>query len=167
MLKAVHCTMGGNQFLSRDWLGPTLEKAGYKLVVISEWDSADVKFDLNTYKDEMKKCDVCLCPQRVSIQPAKSNVKLTQAMSLQLPVIASDLQSYKEIIVNGVNGYICSTLEEWYVALMLLKDDNHRKDIAQAGYYTVKDRFSVSTITDQWVKLVKEQPRTIAPIVIT
>jgi len=131
--KACFLGMGGNSFLVTDHLRSTIEDAGYDLVVISEWDSATIKWNIQTWPDDLTACDVALCPQRVDVQPGKSSVKVTTAMAFGLPVIASPLQAYKEIIVHGVNGYIAETKEEWRNALLALKDVNTRRRIGKAA----------------------------------
>lgn len=153
--KAVFMGGGGNGFLARDVLKPMIDKAGYELVMMTEWDDADIKWDINTWPDDFCDCDVSICPQRVDQQPAKSNVKVTTAMGLGMPVIASPLPSYLEIIENGKNGYICQDLEEWYEALVELKDPQKRKEIGEAGKNSV-EAYSLVSITNEWVKLFKK-----------
>ena len=110
--KAVYVGMGGNSFLVTEHLKDVIEKAGYDLVIITEWDNATVKWDFNTWPKFMCDGDVVLCPQRVNVQPAKSNVKVTAAMDLGLPVIASPIQAYREVISHGENGFLCDAQEE-------------------------------------------------------
>jgi len=131
--KAVFLGMGGNSFLVTDHLRDTIESAGYELVVITEWDNATIKWDAETWPDDLVSCDVALCPQRVDVQPGKSSVKVTTAMAFGMPVIASPLQAYKEIIKHGENGYIAETKEEWGEALRQLKDEDTRRRIGKAA----------------------------------
>jgi GT2 family glycosyltransferase len=83
------------------------------------------------------------------VQPAKSSVKAPTAMALGLPVICSPLQAYKEIIVDGENGFICGTQEEWRNALIKLKDSTLRKKIGEAGKEAMGS-YSLSAITEQY-----------------
>jgi GT2 family glycosyltransferase/tetratricopeptide (TPR) repeat protein len=147
--KAVYMGMGGNSFLVTEYLKDTIEKAGYELVVITEWDNATAKWDINTWPQLMCECDVVLCPQRVDVQPAKSNVKVTTAMDLGLPVIASPLRAYKEIIKHGKNGFLCDKQEEWYEALVRLKDPEFRKKIGLAGKKAIES-YSLEKIATDW-----------------
>jgi GT2 family glycosyltransferase/tetratricopeptide (TPR) repeat protein len=147
--KAVFMGGGGNSFLVNDVLKPQIEKAGYELVTITEWDDATIKWDKDTWPDDFCSCDVALCPQRVDQQPAKSNVKVTTAMALGVPVIAAPLQSYKEIIEHGKNGYICEKPEDWYKALVELKDPEKRKEIGTAGKNSVGE-YTLEHISNIW-----------------
>lgn len=152
--KALYIGQGGNQFLADSYLRKTVIDAGYDLVICSEWDSADIKWTLDTWRQTMMQCDVILCPQRVDVQPAKSNVKATQAMSMGLPVIASPLQAYMEVIEHGVNGYIATALEDWSTALIALKDPTTRKRIGEAGKKSVQS-YSIESVTSNWINLMQ------------
>ena len=135
--KALYMGMGGNSFLVTEYLRDAIEKAGYELVTITEWDDATKKWDINTWPEDMLECDVVLCPQRVAVQPAKSNVKVTTAMALGMPVIASPLPAYISIIDNGVNGYICDSTDEWYKALKELRDPDNREYIGRQARLSI------------------------------
>jgi GT2 family glycosyltransferase/tetratricopeptide (TPR) repeat protein len=148
--KAGYLGMGGNQWLISEWLKDTIESAGYEIVLCTEWGNATNKWSIDTWPDVMNECDVILCPQRVDVQPAKSSVKATTAMALGMPVLASPLQAYKEVIQHGVNGYICDTKEDWYNALVTLKDPILRKQVGTAAVEAVKG-YSLSNITKEWV----------------
>jgi GT2 family glycosyltransferase len=97
----------------------------------------------------MQKGDVALCPQRWQAQPAKSNVKLTQAMAMMIPVIGSPIKAYTEIIENGVNGYIANTKQEWYDALVKLKDERHRIEIASKAVQSIAN-YNIFAIVRDW-----------------
>jgi len=149
-LKAGFFGCGGNSFLVTDYLRKTIEDAGYKLIVCSEWDNADVKWGLNTWKAAMNDCDVVLCPQRVEVQAAKSNVKVTTAMALGMPVIASRIKSYEEVIRHGENGYICDSMDDWSKALIELKDPEKRKQVGTAAKNSI-GQYTQDYISTQWI----------------
>lgn len=154
-LKIVFCGMGGNSFLASQVYKDIIDKAGYDLVMITEWANADVKWNINTWPEEIKKCDVVFCPQRIDIQPAKSSIKAISAMALGLPVVASRIKSYEEIIKQGENGYIFDTKEDLYNILMELKDDKKRKSICEKAKESVKE-YTVESISDRWVEVLND-----------
>lgn len=149
-LKAVYMGMGGNAVLAKD-MKLIVEAADYELIIISEWDDATIKWNVDTWHEELNKCDVVLCPQR-DCQPAKSNVKVTTAMALGLPVIASPLKAYEEIIQHGKNGYLCTSSKEWSDALIELKDENKRKLIGENAKRSINN-YMLEPIANQWVQL--------------
>lgn len=154
-LKAGFFGMGGNSFMVTSWLRSTIEAAGYELVVCTEWDDATVKWHPDTWASEMYACDVILCPQRVDVQPAKSNVKITQAMSMGLPVIASPLPAYTKIISHGENGYIASTPEEWGQALAALSDPETRRRVGLAGRASIGP-YSIDSVRDIYLTMCRD-----------
>lgn len=154
-LKAGFFGMGGNSWLVTSWLKDTIEQAGYELVTCTEWEDATVKWNIDTWQDEMLKCDVILCPQRTDVQPAKSNNKVTQAMAMGLPVIASPLQAYKEVINHSKNGFIATTLEDWKNCLEQLKDETLRCTIGQAAKNAVED-YGLDKVTARWQEIMTE-----------
>jgi len=149
-LKALYIGMGGNSYLATEYLKEAIEKAGYELDVCTEWENATTPWSLEGWQDVMKDAHVVLCPQRIKEQPAKSNIKAAQAMAFGIPVIASSLPSYLEFIKHKQNGYLCNNPEEWYEALLELKDLPKRVQIGMNGKDSVKDRYSIEAITDKW-----------------
>lgn len=147
--------MGGNSWMVDSWLRSTIEAAGYKILICTEWDNADVKWSLDNWAETMYSCDVILCPQRVDIQPAKSNVKVTQAMSMGLPVICSPLDAYTKIVKHGENGYIAADIQGWSDALIALKDPVTRRRIGEAGKASV-GAYSIENVSAHWKKVVTD-----------
>lgn len=61
-----------------------------------------------------------------------------------------------QIIQNGVNGMLVGSDDEWYDALrFLLVNPTQRSLIAQAGYTTVKDRFSMNAIFQTLIRALE------------
>lgn len=148
-LRAGYFGMGGNSFLVNEYLKDVIELAGYELVLCTEWENATHKWDRETWPDLMNSCDVVLCPQRVDVQPAKSNVKATTAMALGLPVICSPLQAYEEVVDHGVNGFIADSRQEWLEALTMLRDEKVRERVGRAALESVGD-YTLEAIGHRW-----------------
>lgn len=72
---------------------------------------------------------------------SKSATKRWEASSYKIPFIGQHIRQYNEVIDNDVDGYLCSTEEQWYQAIKKMLDDpKKRKEIGEAGYErTVKD----------------------------
>ena len=75
-------------------------------------------------------------------------------MALEIPTIISPIGVNKEIIQHELNGFLCSTDEEWLVALeKLIRDATLRKQIGKAGKQTVISRYSVSSNSANFLSL--------------
>ena len=126
-IKVVWMGMGGNAGWVTQLLKPLVEELDMKYIEISNRPEADIPWGRDTWKKDMASCDIALCPQIHWQFPAKSNVKVTTALGLRLPVIASPIQSYTEIIVPEHNGFICHELDQWRGSLIKLKDRDTRE----------------------------------------
>ena len=156
----VYCGYGGNRFLAEE-LQPIIEKAGYSLRIISEWDSNPkypnieyVKWNINTWKNYMSQADVAMAPQRTEIQGSKSHCKALDAASAGLPLIASPLKSYIQLNEQFPNSiFIANNQQEWKDALVKLNNPEERIKYAKRLKEAVK-KFHVSNIAKQWSHLI-------------
>jgi glycosyltransferase involved in cell wall biosynthesis len=112
-----------------------------------------VNWDIDTVYDVMEKADVGIIPvdtredllpgQRVSFWQVKSENRLTMKMAMGLPVVATPIPCYLDIIEHGKNGYLAETVKEWTEYLHELRDLDLRKSIGQQARRTVIRRFSM------------------------
>ena len=86
-------------------LRPLIEELGMELICINE--KSKPPYDRLTILNEIRKADIVICPCDYKLHPAKSNNKVSQALSCGKPVIASPLQAYLEI--EDPNLYIASS----------------------------------------------------------
>ncbi len=154
-LTVISCAMGGNQ-ANIDFLRPIVAKLGMKLVTISEWDEHDIKWTHSTWLAELNKADIVVCVQRHTLQPAKSNNRVTQAQYLGKPVCASPLRAYTEAIKDGETGFICDTPAEWEEKLILLRDNIIlRNSMGRAARESAKYLYSIDAVGSHWLNLLK------------
>jgi glycosyltransferase involved in cell wall biosynthesis len=74
---------------------------------------------------------------------AKSELKYFEAALLKVPTVASPTDAFKYAIINGENGFLASTKEEWYDALaFLIENKDARVRIGEAAYLHAKDTYS-------------------------
>ncbi len=75
---------------------------------------------------------------------------LLEAMSMKKAVIASDVDGTREVIENGVNGYLFPPTNESKLAELITKlgeDKNHRLQIGSQAASTVQANFTVEGMT--------------------
>lgn len=102
------------------------------------WSLADEVSLFNT-------CDVGVYPLTDDEwSKGKCGFKAIQFMACGVPVVASAVGVNREIIEDGVNGFLASTPQEWETKLRrLLTDAPLRARFAEAGRRTVEERYSL------------------------
>lgn len=74
----------------------------------------------------------------------KCGLKGLQYMALEIPTIMSPVGVNSDIIQQGKNGYLASSVDEWVNTISLLIDSkDHREEIGRNGRKTVVENFSV------------------------
>jgi glycosyltransferase involved in cell wall biosynthesis len=75
----------------------------------------------------------------------KCGFKAIQFMACGVPVVASAVGVNRELIQDGVNGFLAATPDEWADKLdRLLGDGDLRRRFGEAGRRTVEERYSVT-----------------------
>ena len=100
--------------------------------------------------------DVCV---HASIEPEPFGLVIIEAMANGVPVIASDLGAPKEIITDGVNGYLVSPESSEKFAEMiidLLSDVELRNKIGNKGREHVRKNYQVKEYAHSVEKIYSE-----------
>ena len=83
---------------------------------------------------------------------AKSGIKFLEMSSMKIPGIYQDIRQYKELVENGVNGYLASTESDWYNSIKdLVESVELRKQIGESAYKTVKDNHTIQGNVQKYV----------------
>ncbi|MDD5330462.1 MAG: glycosyltransferase [Sulfuricella sp.] len=111
-----------------------------------------VNWNIDTVYQEMARADIGIIPvdmrpdplpgRNVSWWQVKSENRLTMKMALGLPVIASPVPSYANVIEQGKNGFIATTRADWFRCLDALRDPRLRQAMGQNARDSVLRRFS-------------------------
>ena len=87
----------------------------------------------------------------------KCSFKAILYMSMGIPCVCSSVGMNKEIITDGMNGFIASTENEWIEKLSLLVENSElRKRIGMAGRKTVEERYSVKVNAPKYLQVLKK-----------
>ncbi len=99
-----------------------------------------------TEVSEIGKFDIGVMPlPDSSWERGKCGYKLIQYMACGLPVVASPVGVNRDIVKNGINGYLAETPEEWKKALsILIKDKELRIRMGKEGRKLVEEKYSLS-----------------------
>jgi len=165
-LKVVYFGYGGNSYLAED-LKDIVEELDMELILLTEWNTATIKWEKHSWVQHLLTCDICIIPQRKD-QQCKSNNKLTQAMALGLPTITSPLPAYLDVVEDFIDSSVfkCETKDDWKKALERFKSWSERYQFGQLGKEIAKN-YSIPIIADKWVSVFEKIPSKVDIIIPT
>ena len=100
------------------------------------------KWIKNKFPQFMDEADIVVAPLDIdTYNRAKSPIKRWEASSAMKPFVGQDIYPYQQAVNDGVDGFLCSSSDDWYKKLKMLSlDFELRKKIGKAGYKrTVKE----------------------------
>ena len=88
--------------------------------------------------------DINIAPIKENIfNEAKSENKWVEAALVKVPTVASNFGAFKQSIIHGKTGLLCTTIEDWYKELKILViDENLRKTIADNAFKVCKEKYN-------------------------
>jgi len=87
----------------------------------------------------------------------KCAFKAIQYMSVGIPVVASDVGMNKEVIQNGINGFLVTSEEEWIGKLkLLIENANLRKEMGIAGRKIVEEKYSLKVNAPKLLAIIEK-----------
>lgn len=94
--------------------------------------------------------DVSIAPLEMNdFNDSKSEIKVAEAGRYKIPLVASDVGCYNEIIKNGVNGYLIdpkAPKSEWVrILTKLCKDKDHRIELGENLHKVTEKYFNQRT----------------------
>ena len=96
----------------------------------------------------------------------KCGFKAIQFMACGVPVVASAVGVNREIIQDGVNGFLASAPAEWHEKLRrLLVDPDLRRRIGAAGRRTIEERYSVEVNAPRVADVIRQAAARIGSVV--
>lgn len=86
---------------------------------------------------------------------AKTPFKTIQYMSVGVPAVASNVGGNKEIIQDGVNGFLAFSEEEWVDKLsLLINNPGLRNSMGRAGRKTVEEKYSLRVNRPKFLEII-------------
>ncbi len=108
-------------------------------------------------RDDVEKflaaADILVLPSRWEGLP----IALLEAMSVSLPVVATNVQGVDEVIVEGEHGLLVSVEDADKLAaaiLQLLHDPLLRKKMGRAGQKRLMDTYSIDRMAERYLSLI-------------
>lgn len=95
------------------------------------------KYIINSY--------ISVCPLiSSSFNKSKSPIKYFESAAAKVPFVASDIHPYNDVIINGINGYICKSKKDWYISLKnLLTSTGLKNKIINRAYDDIYENFQL------------------------
>ena len=114
-------------------------------VAVPGVDVRNVSWSLEREVELFNTCDIGVYPlPDTDWARGKCGFKAIQFMSCAVPVVASPVGVNREIIEDGVNGFLASTAGEWRTKLAaLMTDADLRRRLGAAGRRTIQQRYSL------------------------
>ena len=75
----------------------------------------------------------------------KSENRLTMKMAMGLPVIATPIPAYENVIKHGENGFLARSASDWQACLSMLRDPARRQQVGNAARKSVIETFSMES----------------------
>jgi len=87
----------------------------------------------------------------------KCAFKAIQYMSVGIPVVASDVGMNKEVIKNGINGFLVRNDKEWIDKLkLLIENANLRKEMGIASRKIVEEKYSLKVNAPRLLGIIEK-----------
>lgn len=86
---------------------------------------------------------------------AKTANRLLVPMALGIPIICSNIPAYREVITNGINGYIAETSEEWKNYIEILASSERREIIGKESR-KITDLFGKEKLLKKFIQFLQE-----------
>lgn len=107
--------------------------------------------------DDLRSMDIGIMPMPDNDWTrGKCGFKAILYMSMGIPCVCSPVGMNKEIIINGSNGFLATTQEDWVEKLsLLIKDSALRRKLGNAGRKTVEERYSLKANAQKYLEVLK------------
>ena len=118
----------------------------------------EVPWSLEREVELFNSCDVGVYPlEDTDWARGKCGFKAIQFMACGVPVVAAAVGVNREIITDGVDGFLASTPAEWTEKLgRLLSDPELRARMAAAGRRTIEERYSLRVTAPRLARILQE-----------
>ena len=116
-----------------------------------------------------QECDIFIAPLQDNLfNRCKSPLKFLEYSALAVPGVYSRIAPYESVVVQGENGYLASTLEEWERYLgELVEDADLRSKLGNLAQETVRSDWLLSEHVQEWKDTFQELYSNSTPVAET
>jgi glycosyltransferase involved in cell wall biosynthesis len=122
---------------------------------LPDWEF--IKWNETTEVADLLRIDIGIMPLKAGPwSEGKCGFKLIQYLSCGIPAIADAVGANKDIVVDGVNGFLCENKEDWKQSLKkLISDPGSREQMGKAGRMKIVEEYSIRSQKDKFLSLFK------------
>ena len=130
---------------------PALERE-INVITISSGGWATHEWSLDTVFKQILNCDVAIIPLPDGVEySVKSTNRLTMFMALGMPVIATPIPSYVDIVTDHKNSIFAKTLDDYAIAINMLESKDLRRKLGIEGRLLAQTNYNQTTIGRKWI----------------
>jgi len=117
----------------------------------------NIAWQLNREIEDFQSIDIGIYPMPDTLWACgKAGFKAIQYMAVGVPVVASPVGMVKDIIQDGVNGFLADSAEDWTRKLSrLIGDSQLRQNIGLNGRKSVEEKYSVIINAQKFIDRIK------------
>lgn len=97
--------------------------------------------------------DCFLLPSRWEGLP----ISLLEAMYLRKPCVVSDVIGNHNVIHSGVNGYVCTTSDEFVTAIRNMERGIKTKEMIEAAYQDILSEYNIEQMAEKYSRIYEEK----------
>lgn len=87
----------------------------------------------------------------------KCGFKLIQYMACGIPTVATPIGVNREIIRDGIDGFLCESQEQWTESLISLSSDRKlRESMGKNGRLRVEEQYSINAVIPRYLELFNQ-----------
>lgn len=131
-------------------------KSNKELCNSKSFNTKFVKWTPESMITEMGTTDIAIAPLHQNKWCwCKSPNKAATFAGVGIPVVASDVPSYREFITQGKSGFLAYTDTDWEEMLgVLLGNAGLRGSISKEGMQSARDRYKIDVVVDSYAALI-------------
>lgn len=125
------------------------------LLQLDDWQF--IPWNAMTEIEDLQKIDIGLMPLEADEwAEGKCGFKLIQYLALGIPAVASPIGVNKQIIEEGVNGFLCKQDQQWHAAVkLLIADYELRESFGKEGRKKIIREYSIAGNRSAFLTLFK------------
>lgn len=106
--------------------------------------------------EQMKIADIAICPlPQNGWCRYKSVNKAAAFASVGLPVVATDIMSYRELFSETGSGFLCFSPDDWYDPLdKLLSGKRLRQTVGETGKKAAWEKYDISVVCSKFLSVI-------------